>query len=246
MGIFQDLLTNRQTFKLTDPVARYLTSVIARQVDPAISSVAASTDAVHTMAESTQTSGGGDLTFTLRNGETFDVSITFEDAAATVETAIDVAATAASVTDWTNGDISVSGTAVDDGGLVFTFDGDSVSGINHPVTTFADTDGAGGAWGAITLTTPGQGVRYALGALIALGVLDDGTIPQQTADVSSSAVAIADAARFAKFPQGVLLDLAREMAAEDVNNNTYHSVVETLGIQDKARRAQRLGASSVL
>lgn len=244
MGVFADLLTNRKTFKLTDPVARYLQAIINRQLDPANPTVAAATDAVHTLAASTQTSGSATLTFTLRNGETFDVTITFQDAAATVETAIDVAATAASITGWANGDISVSGTAVNDGGLVFTFDGDSVSGINHPVTSLADVDGAGGAWGEITLTTPGQGVRYALGALIALGVLDDGTIPAQTAAVSNSGVVAS--AQVNKVPQGVVMALAREMAAEDVNQYTYFTVIGSLGIEDKAPRAEPVDGTTVI
>lgn len=244
MGVFQDLLDNAITFQTSDQIGAWLSSKIASQVDPEANAAAAETDAVHTLAESTQTSGGADLTFTLRNGETFDVAITFEDAAATVETAIDVAATAASITGWTNGDISVSGTAVDDGGLVFTFDGDSVSGINHPVTTLADDDGAGGAWGALTLTTAGQSARYALDVLIALGALDDGTIAAQTDTASNSGFALG--VNSGKVPGWVIYALAREAAAEDANNDTYHTIVEVFPFDDRARKAQYLGGSSVV
>jgi len=245
MGIFQDFLDNAKTFKSTDPVARYIQGVINRQLDPANPTAAAATNAVHSVATSTQTSGNMTLTVTLRNGETFTTgNIAFNAAAATIESAIDSAATTASITGWTNGDITVSGGAVNVAPVVLTFDGTSVAGIAHPVTVLTDVDGAGGAWGAVSITTKGQTIRRALGVLFALSVLDDATVPEQPADVSVSGVAIGSADRYGKFPQNVLRDIAREAAAEDDNNNTYHTVIESLGIQDRARAAERLGNSS--
>lgn len=248
MGVFQDLLDNAKTFKATDPVARYLNSVIQRQVDPANPSAAAAKDAVHAIAQSTQTGGNMTLTVTLRNGETFTTgNIAFNALAATVEGAIDTAATSASITGWTNGDISVGGVSVDDaGGLTLTFDGDSVSGTNHPVTVLTDVDGSGGAWGAVSITTPGQSIRRALGALIALAVLDDGTIPAQTAVASNSGVSAGSADRLAKFPQDVLTSLAREMAAEDDNQDSYYSVIDSLAIEDKAPKAEPVDGNTVV
>ena len=247
MGVFQDFLDNAKTFKSTDPVARFVQQIINRQLDPALPSAAGATDAVHSVATSTQTSGNMTLTVTLRNGETFTTgNIAYNANAAAVESAIDSAATTASITGWTNGDISVSGTAVDNGPIVLTFDGSSVAGIAHPVTVLTDVDGAGGAWGAVSITTKGQTIRRALGVLFALSVLDDATVPEQSADVSVSGVAIGSSDRYGKFPQGILRDIAREAAAEDDNNNTYHTIIESLGIQDRARKAQRLGNSSEL
>ena len=245
MGVFQNVLDNAKTFKSTDQIAAFLQSKINSQVDPESNAAAAATNAVHSLAVSDQTSGNFTLTFTLRNGETFTTgNIAFNAAAATIETAIDSAATSASITGWTNGDISVSGGAVNANPVVFTFDGDSVSGTIHPITVLTDVDGAGGDWGAVSITTDGQSARYALDVLIALGALDDGTIATQTAAASNSGFAAGG--NFNKVPGWVVRDLAREMAAEDDNNNTYHSVVESVPMDDKARKAQYLGNSSVV
>lgn len=252
MGVFQDLLDNAKTFNSNAPVARYLKSLIARQLDPAIDSDFSAKDAVHTVAQSTQTSGNFTLTVALRlyaSGiqETFTTgNIAFNAAAATIESAIDTAATAASITGWTNGDISVAGGAVNAAAWTLTFDGTSVDELCHDVSVITDVDGAGGAWGAVTRTTPGQSLRRAFAVLNALGVLDDGTIPPQSADAYNTAVAIMNADKYGKFPQNVLRALVREMAEEDANNNTYHSVIETLSIDDKARLAEFLGKSSIV
>ena len=246
MGVYQDVLDNAKTFKSTSQIASFLQSLINSQVDPAVNAAAAETDAVHALAQSTQTSGNMTLTVTLRNGETFTTAnILYNATAATVEGAIDTAATAASVTGWTNGDISVSGTSVDDAaGLTFTFDGSSVDGINHPITVLTDVDGAGGAWGAISITTAGQSRRYALDVLISLGVLASGTIATQTSTTSNSGFAAG--ANATTVPQWAIRELAREMAEEDANNDTYHSVIESLLVDDRARLAQYLGNSSHL
>jgi len=248
MGVLADLLSNAQSFASTSPAGRYITSVINRQLDPAISSAAAAADAVHDIAQSSQTSGNCTLTITLRNGESFTTgNIAFNANAAAVESAIDTAATSASITGWTNGDISVSGTAMNNAdNIVLTFDGSSVDETNHPITVLTDVDGAGGAWGAVSITTNGQSARYALGALIALGILDDGTIPAQTAAVSNSAVDLANEDRYGKFPQDVLKELAQEMAVEDGNSNTYYSVMYSLGIDTNPPKVEPLGSSSLL
>lgn len=246
MGVFQDLLNNAKTFKSGSPLAQYVQSLINRQVDPAAgSAAAAATDAVHTLAVSTQTSGTFTLTFTLRNGETFTTgALTYDDIVGDIETAIDVAATAASITGWTNGDISVSGGAVDANPVVFTFDGDSVSGINHPVTVLNDVDGAGGAWGSVSITTDGQSLRRALDVMLALGVLDSGTIKPQADAASTTAWVIGP--NWGKVPGNIVRDLFRELAEEDVNNDTYHAFCESLPIDDRARKAAYLGGSSVV
>ena len=133
MGVFADLLANAKTFKSTDQIAAFLQSLINSQVDPEVNSAAAATDAVQTWAVSTQTSGNCTLTVLFRNGETFTTgNIAFNAAAATVESAIDSAATSASITGWTNGDISVSGGAVNVGATVLTFDGSFGWWKKHP------------------------------------------------------------------------------------------------------------------
>lgn len=250
MGVFADLLSNAKSFKSTSPIGRYLTSIINRQLDPAIPAAAAATDAVHDIAQATQTGGNCTLTITLRNGESFTTgNIAYDDNAATVEGAIDTAATSASITGWTNGDISVSGTAMNNAdNLVLTFDGDSVKETIHPITVLTDVDGSGGAWGAVSITTPGQGARYAFGAMIALGLLDGGTVPDQTATpASNSAFAAGSADRLAKFPQDAINELAQEVGFEDDNTDNYYSLMYSLGINvSQVFKSEPLGTSSLI
>lgn len=101
--------------------------------------------------------------------------------AATIETAINSAATTAAVVGWTNGDISVSGGALASADIVLTFDGASVSGMRHPVTVATDVDLTNNDALAVTLTTPGQrdlGVVQLLltrGPMVGTDPLDPGT-----------------------------------------------------------------------
>lgn len=250
MGVIQDMLDNAQSIRSGEPVDRYLRSLLTRQVDPEVPGVAMPSDARHTLTPATMTGGNFTLTFTLRNGETFTTgNIAFNASAATVETAINEQASGV-VTGWTNGDISVTGGPVNGAfDTAFNFTGNSVSEANHPITVLNDVDGTGGSWGTInkgSSTLAGQSARYAMGVLIALGVLDDATFPEQSAPASNSAYAIASEDRYNKFPGDVLTGLAREMAAEDANNDSYHSLIASLGIQDKAPKAQLLGGSSVV
>lgn len=232
MGAIADLRSNGITISSGDPLDQYLDSYLKNHVDVVVSAAAAA-DSVHTIATSTQTSGNFTLTVTLRNGETFTTgNIAFNAAAATIESAIDSAATSASITGWTNGDISVSGGAVNVAPVVLTFDGSSVSGAAHPITVLNDVSGSGGDWGAITRTTAGQNARYGWGVLEALAVVS-GSYPVQDAAESSSA--FTQGANYEKIPQWVIRELARECAAEDDNPSSYFSIVTTLaGIDDRA------------
>lgn len=240
MGAFANLRSNGQTLKAGDPLDRFLESYIANHVDADVAAAAA-VDAVHDIAQSSQTGGNCTLTITLRNGESFTTgNIAYDDDAATIEGAIDTAATSASITGWTNGDISVSGTAMNDAdNIVLTFDGDSVSGTAHPITVLTDVDGSGGDWGAVSITTKGQTARYAWGVLQALGVVS-GAYPLQDAAESNSAFTVGD--NYGKIPQWVIRELARECAAEDDNTSAYFSIVTTLpGIDDRAPLQQHVG-----
>lgn len=244
MGVFQDLLDNAKTFKSTDPLARFIQSKINSQLDPALPAEAAAANEVQSWATSTQTSGNATLTFEFANGETFTTgNILFSAAATAIETAIDSAATGA-IAGWTNGDISVAGGAVNVAPVTFTLDGASVASRSLKLITVTDVDGAGGAWGAVTRTTVGGPIRRALGCLVAFSVLDASSIGGGADDASNTSYGIGSEDRYNKFPQSILRDLAREAAEEDGNNNTYHSIIESLAIQDKARKAQRLGESS--
>ena len=120
----------------------------------------------------------------------------------------------------------------------------SVGGKNIPdLVVVNDVDGAGGAWGAVAKTTAGQTRRYALDVLIALGVLSSGTIAEQSLSQAANN-AFAKGANADKAPQWAVRELLREMAAEDENNDIYHSAVAVLEIQDKAVLSEYLGDSS--
>ena len=99
--------------------------------------VLATTDEIQEIAQYATNPIGGTFTLTFTvNGETFTTAaIAYNASAATVETAIDVAATALPVTSWTNGDISVSGGDLTTAALTLTFDGTSVDLADQGQTT---------------------------------------------------------------------------------------------------------------
>ena len=194
MGIFANFLANAVSVDKTDDI-----TALDRRVKNEMDRIIALGDAdapaamqganeVQSWATSTHTSGNATLGFTLENGETFTTgNIAFNAAAATIESAIDSAATAASITGWTNGDISVSGGAVNANPTVFTFDGTSVANTNPALIVVTDVDGSGGAFGAMSQTTSGQAQRDALAVIDNLG-LATMTLPEQSGSVPSDLV----------------------------------------------------------
>jgi len=244
MGAMSSLQSQSKTFGANAPINLWITSELVKRLDDAIPTAFAATDAVHSLATSTQTSGNATLTVTLRNGETFTTgSIAFDDSAATIEGLIDTAATAASVTGWTNGDISVSGGAVNVAPVVLTFDGASVTSIAHAVTTLADVDGAGGAWGAVTITTKGQTSRPALAVLKNYDIIT-GTPPLQDAVAATGVMAKGSGSN--SIPTNIVKALMREASAEDDNQGTYFSLQATLMSGDRAPMRETSKTSDVL
>jgi len=161
MTLIDDMKTNNiinETDVGNGKVATRYFEMLDVQAPDSLLAAYTAVDAVHTIAADLDISAGNfTITVTLRNGETFTTgSIAFDDAAAAIETAIDSAATSASITGWTNGDITVSGGDIATADVVLTFDGDSVSGTRHPVTTVADVDLADGNVGAVDITTGGH------------------------------------------------------------------------------------------
>jgi hypothetical protein len=95
-------------------------------------------DQVQTIARYQSNPSGG--TFTLTIDLTFapaftTAAIAYNANAATIEGAIDTAATLASVPGWTNGDITVAGGALTTTAVTLTFDGTSVDELNHSLVT---------------------------------------------------------------------------------------------------------------
>lgn len=250
MGVYASVLAQKKTFSTSSQEAAFLQSLINSKTDPA-PSVGDAANAVHTLAVDTVDHTGGDftLTFTLRNGETFTtLDIAFDANAATIEGAIDTAATAASITGWTNGDITVAGGNLQSATPVtLTFDGDSVAGLNHAITVFTDSMTGGTSPATrVSITTAGQTARPAWGVLHALNVIT-GSIPAQTAAASTTSVTAGSGPQSKLVPAWFVRSMAREAAAEDDNTDSYVSIISALGYEDRAPKveitetAQRIG-----
>jgi hypothetical protein len=237
MGVFSDLLSSAVTFDITAPstaLARPIKREIQEWIDrgdvgyPAGSAV---TNEVQSLAITAATTGNFTLTVLLASGETFTTAnILFNAAAATIETAIDSAATTASVVGWTNGDITVSGGVADANPVVFTYDGASVAGLNHSVIVATDVDLSDGTPGVPSTTTEGQTGRKGWGALVAMGVASASDIPVQGVDPVAFTPP-SNPGDGAMYPsQATIMALANEAAAEDNNLATIAVILASAGI----------------
>lgn len=142
MGAFETVLSEAKTFGPRSQVARALRTRAGIVDDfPAEAAPVAEVQQIATWLDSYTKRPAAAipsvrLTFTLASGETFTTDyVGYNTSTSTVESAIDTAATAAGVTGWTNGDISVSGLTWNLGAMVFTYDGDSVTGVGQPEFT---------------------------------------------------------------------------------------------------------------
>lgn len=155
----------------------YVDNLISVQGDPAYQLRDASTDEVQSIAQHVPTVSGGTFTLEIKvfNGETFTTAnIAFDADDATIEAAIDTAASGV-ITGWTNGDIAVVlSTDLNAGSAQLQFEGVSVLKQKHFLTVI---DGAlltgGGSAGAITVTIDGQPNRPALATMNLIGLTDD-------------------------------------------------------------------------
>lgn len=179
------------------------------------------------------TAGTFTLTITLQGLSPFTTAgILFSANAATIETAIDVAATAALVPGWTNSDISVSGGPLTAANVVLTFDGNSVDELLHTLTTVNATgltklNPLAGTPQATS--TGGSSGRPAWEALQLAGIIG-GTIPAQGSDAD----AITDAGGWLHMPQrlsdGAIRALAMQASIEDSYPPVYGQILDLLGI----------------
>lgn len=175
------------------------------------------------------------LTFLLKSGETFTTgNIAFGANAATIETAIDVAATAASVIGWTNGDISVTGGPLSTTTAVFTYDGASVAGLNHGQVSIDDAlllDGVDpGEAGTASSTTQGHDQRSPWALLKALGIITS-TPPAQGADLSWDEVTVGNGRGQYPFNLSAetVLAICEEAGVQDGNETVYPALKRALG-----------------
>ena len=125
---------------------------------------AAAADEVQVIAQYVRAPSGGTYTLRISDGTNTAATTTalaYNATAATVETAVDVAMTAASYPSWTNGDISVAESAsagISDGTLTLTFDGTSVTNTDFDKTII---DGA-----SLTGATVSSGTSLGLQSLV--------------------------------------------------------------------------------
>lgn len=169
------------------------------------------------------------LTVTLRNGQTFTTAaIAFGANAATITTAIDVAATAAAVTGWVNGHIVVTGGPLTTTPLVLTFSGASVASNNHGQTTINGSGLTGGTAGAATTSQNGQTTRKAWATLKVLGLVTSAP-PAQGADPTGVVTSPHGA-----IPHGLskttVKALITEAAIEDLNDGVSTALLTAFGL----------------
>lgn len=233
MGIYTDLATGSSTIKPEAPRVG-LDKASAHQLlnkaaifDPTIGSDYAAADETSRIDQltGTPTAGTYTLTFTMpTTDETFTTAgIAYNAAASVIETAIDTAATTAAITDWTNGDISVSEEntfGLSDGYCDFLCE-NAVGEM--PVIITIDTSSVTGIGGAQTITrsTPGQGDRNAAQALFEMNVVEgtlhnSGEAPTDWVKPTSPTT---------KKPRaGLIKDLAWQATIEDGTDDAYDAV----------------------
>lgn len=199
--------------------------------DFAIPAAFQAADEVQSIAvyDGTVTGGTFTLTVLLASGESFTTAdIAYDADAATIETAIDVAATTASVTGWTNGDISVSGGPMTTDPLVLTYDGDSVAEANHGlIVVDSESLTGGGEAGACSVTTEGQADRPGYAILSMLGIFS-GTTPAWGVVPSSGQVFATPGER--RLSPDTIKAIALEIAIAEGNESIYTTLVAALGV----------------
>lgn len=218
MGVFSDLRASAKGIDFSPPavgvqraVAGDLAGMEARIGDAPYPSGYEAKNEVHSIAIYIGTVDGGTQTYTvtLADGTTFTTAgVAYNANAATIEGAINTAASGV-VDGWTNGDISVAGGPLTTTPVTLTFDGASVAGKNHGLTTIDDANlTGGGSAGAVTTTTEGQEVRTALAILQLAGVLA-GNPPTQ-----GESTAVTSGTGFLGNPNRLEADTVRALARE--------------------------------
>lgn len=236
MGLFADFLAGALSVDINSPITALDLPIIreikglAAKFDPDLPAEYDGIDEVQSMTANGSSGGNFTLTVTLKNGESFTTgNIAYNADAATVEGAIDTAATAASITGWTNGDISVSGGSAEASPTVFTFDGDSVSAQNHPLITVDGAGLTGGAAGTVSAQTEGQTARLAWAVLEYSGVLYG---PPPTQGTVGTITVQNTRESWPNMPsQDFIRTLAKEAAVEDGYALVEDAILDACGLQ---------------
>jgi hypothetical protein len=190
----------------------------------------AGTDEVQTIAifPAPVASGNYTLTINVTTDAAFDTAnIAYDANAATIQTAVDTAATG-NITAWENGAITVTGGPLTTAPVVLTFDGVSVDNADQVTTIVNDIDLDPDYSGATTVTTNGQTVRLALSALNVMGVIDS---PPPAQGTTSGLVATTTRASNPWMPrQETLQALAMQAAIDDGTDGMYGALMATMGL----------------
>jgi len=238
MGLISDFLDAAVSIDHVLPIdpldsrAYYELQAVADKGDLALPASLQAADEYQSIAIYVPTVSSGDFTleFVLASDETFTTgNITYNANAATIETAIDDAATAASIVGWTNGDITVAGGDLTANPVTLTFDGTSVKEQNHDLVVMDDSGlVGGGSGGAITTTTEGQSDRLGYAILTQYGIVA-GTVPAE--DVVPSALVAAAPPGQRLFSAETIKAIALEIAITEGNNLAiYDAIVATAGV----------------
>lgn len=240
MGIYTDFLTNaaswdsgtngsgvsemtRTDAAITDEIKAYK----VLQSDPAAGIDFNARDEVQSIStfDGTASSGNFTLTVDLANETAFTTgNIVWNASAATIETAIDVAATAAAVTGWTNGDISVALTTnLNDANASVTFDGDSVDESRHSLIVMNDVDLDANV-STVSVTVYGQTDRLAWAVIDAMGLVTGG--PPPTGETTGLTTTTDPTPNVAYPSYQTLQALAIQAAIEDGDDDIYQDLMD--------------------
>lgn len=219
MSLIATLLANAKTFNDENNVGktratRELKAMLQSTNDFAIPDAFAAINEVQSIAifGGTPSAGTFTLAFTLKSGATFTTAaIAYNANAATIQTAVNTAAAAASVT---AGHIAITGGPLTTTPLTITYSGATVSGQNHGQVVIQVTGLTGGTVGAASTTTSGQTARSAWALLKVLGIVG-GTIPEQGSD-----------------PSSVTAGITRGDFPHSLSSDTVKAIIEEAAIQD--------------
>jgi hypothetical protein len=240
MGVYTDLLTSaaswhsgtngsgvsemtRRDAVITDEIKAYK----VLQSDPAAGIAFNVRDEVQSIStfNGAASSGNFTLTIDLAGESAFTTgNIVWNASAATIETAIDVAATEAAVTDWVNGDISVALTTnLNDANASVTFDGNSVDETRHSLIVMNDVDLDANV-STVSVTVYGQTNRTVWAVIDRMGLLTGGPPPTGEA---TGLTATTDPLLNIRYPSYQTLQaLAIQAAIEDGNDDIYQDLMD--------------------
>lgn len=232
MNVIATLLANAKSISATPRSAAHweLSCIAQQRGDFDIPAALAAANEVQSIAKytGTVTAGTFTLTITLASGKSFTTAaIAYNATAATIQSAIDTAATSAGVTGWTNGDIAVAGGDLTTAAVTLTFSGNSVKNQNQGLTAITGTL-TGGSAGAVTVTTNGQADRLAWAVLQQFSIIG-GTVPAQGADPTAVTAVLTRGQFPFSLSDNAVQELIHEAAVQDNNVNVTTTLNKLLG-----------------